>query len=325
MKVYKYRGGDDKTLSRDLDSLIQNSFYAPTVEKLNDPAEAYVDYTEIESIFKKMNATHVSKALDIVVSLRHTMGVYSLSKNPCDELLWAYYANSHQGFCIEYDLERLTLEARVGWTAFDVIYNASPQKLDIDDVLAESEGLIVTNKIIGTKSHRWAHEDELRIVTSQSGINYYAEEAVSGIYFGCRCENKVIDRVRRKLSGKNFTYYQCKFSKNEYKIKIQKLEYNKEIDGELIEYKAPIDNLAIASKVYTKPENIQYHNFLEKAVELVRRDKSCVNIVYADFSVNKFDDKNRPYIYIQYNTSVKTPYNDEITRYFTIQQLQNIE
>ena len=34
-------------------------------------------------------------------------GIYSLSKTAIDELLWAYYANSHQGFCIEYDQEVL--------------------------------------------------------------------------------------------------------------------------------------------------------------------------------------------------------------------------
>lgn len=43
----------------------------------------------------------------------HTIGIYSLSKPkenetfPCNELLWAHYANSHKGFCIEYDLDIL--------------------------------------------------------------------------------------------------------------------------------------------------------------------------------------------------------------------------
>jgi len=35
------------------------------------------------------------------------IGIFSLSKKYDDELLWAHYANSHKGFCIEYDLEIL--------------------------------------------------------------------------------------------------------------------------------------------------------------------------------------------------------------------------
>jgi hypothetical protein len=44
-------------------------------------------------------------SLDFIKKLKIT--VFTPSKTEKDELLWAYYANSHKGFCIEYDLEIL--------------------------------------------------------------------------------------------------------------------------------------------------------------------------------------------------------------------------
>ena len=41
------------------------------------------------------------------LEMRKTVGIYSLSRTPYDELMWSHYGESHEGFCIEYDLERL--------------------------------------------------------------------------------------------------------------------------------------------------------------------------------------------------------------------------
>lgn len=40
MRVYKYRGGDDREIfERDLKSIEKNYFWAPDFSKLNDPCE----------------------------------------------------------------------------------------------------------------------------------------------------------------------------------------------------------------------------------------------------------------------------------------------
>ena len=99
-KAYKYKAnaiiGGEK---RDTVQLFQNVFYAANLRILNDPFEGSAELPE-------------HAAIPIVQAL-YTVGIYSLSKPevnetfPANELLWAHYANSHKGFCIEYDLEVL--------------------------------------------------------------------------------------------------------------------------------------------------------------------------------------------------------------------------
>ena len=66
--------------------------------------------------------------------MRHKVGIYSLSRTPLDELMWAHYGNSHASFCIEYDLDRLILEARTMWDVVDVAYYEDPQTLILHDI-----------------------------------------------------------------------------------------------------------------------------------------------------------------------------------------------
>ena len=42
MRVFKYRGGDENIFSRDLESLVNDTFWSPTRDMLNDPCEGLV-------------------------------------------------------------------------------------------------------------------------------------------------------------------------------------------------------------------------------------------------------------------------------------------
>lgn len=120
MRVFKYRGGTQQIFERDLNSLKEDFFWAPTRDCLNDPCEGLYNKKPldnqldlifsllsnsdpiVESSFKDLKA-----ALERVLDFVNKAGIYSLSKSPHEELLWAHYAYSHTGFCIEYDLEKL--------------------------------------------------------------------------------------------------------------------------------------------------------------------------------------------------------------------------
>ena len=81
MNVYKYRGGSPEILARDLDSLIDNYFWAPTADQLNDPTDTYVNGGNLQAFFKVLGAHEVDKSIDDILKMRHQVGVYSLSKN----------------------------------------------------------------------------------------------------------------------------------------------------------------------------------------------------------------------------------------------------
>ncbi len=167
MRVFKYRGGDDSIFSRDLESLVNDTFWAPTRDMLNDPCEGLVFAdTLFEQIDLTVNllgkgsediansAAVVKASLNDLIEKKDSSGVYSLSQSATDELLWAHYANSHEGFCIEYDLDTLMHFGKNDYFSFDVIYNDCPPKLQIQDMSNLKDRVGFIQKIIGVKSKK---------------------------------------------------------------------------------------------------------------------------------------------------------------------------
>lgn len=228
MKVYKYRYGSQ----RDLESLKQDYFYAPNFLKLNDPYEGmYVDEILSASELHPYLKDSFSRFYEDIKSY----GIYSLSKTAIDELLWAYYANSHQGFCIEYDQEVL-LQIKNIQTYCVMEYGDDLPKLNFNSVFLNNSISKLNKFIFGKKSKRWQHEDEIRIIMDYFGKVEYDFRAVRAIYFGLRMpktqqdlydDNKKLpdklsqvsqEQVMEVLKGRNIKYYQMKFKSNSYEF-----------------------------------------------------------------------------------------------------------
>lgn len=217
MKVYKYRGAGKK-LERDLKSISENYFYAPNAEKLNDPCETLVLSERIQNQTKFIGKIFGSKskdsllslhtALDQFVSSKKDIGIYSLSKTYDDELLWAHYANNHQGFCIEYDFDTLMdKNSFYNFYSFDVEYSSRPPQIDISDI-SSNDNIGLLKKISGTKSHRWSYEKEIRIVTDKYGEHDYNYSAVKAIYFGYKMSKEDKLKIMEQLAGRGLKYFQ---------------------------------------------------------------------------------------------------------------------
>lgn len=154
--VYKYRPGrgpisidsNDKEVEifeRDLQLLANDRIYVPTAKQLNDPTEAIVDdsrlNTGIDFIKQLMrDKSTVFGVEDAYTNFKQhikTVGIYSLSKNPTNELMWAYYANGHNGYAIIFDTDVLcrSLNSDTRFPnlyAFDVKYVESVPSIDIN-------------------------------------------------------------------------------------------------------------------------------------------------------------------------------------------------
>ena len=116
--VYKYRANIEiNGEKRDTMQLTQNIIYASDMRNLNDPFEGSVELPK--------SYEHEHWVTPIMQKL-YSAGIYSLSKPkdgetfPCNELLWAHYANSHKGFCIEYDLEKISSGVTPGFDISNV-------------------------------------------------------------------------------------------------------------------------------------------------------------------------------------------------------------
>ncbi len=228
MKVYKYRGGVN-TLVRDLHSIYKNVFFAPNAKLLNDPCETLIldDNFKLQlNIFSKLikNVPEEPKqnflsAYENVIELRKELGIYSLSKSYDDELLWAHYANSHTGFCIEYDLDILMNENKFyDFYSFDIKYSKKPPQVEFRHLINNKKQIGVLQKLAGVKSKQWKYENEIRIITDKSGIHDYDYRAVTGVYFGFKMPEHNRIQIMSRLRGRGIKYYEILLHDKSYEF-----------------------------------------------------------------------------------------------------------
>lgn len=232
--VYKYRSGDENTFERDLASLERNTFYAPCSEKLNDPCETLVfrDHCDIQvgfinrifNVGANVDIRRLNLAYYNLLSRKNKIGIYALSQTYSDELLWAHYANSHYGFCIEYDLEKLLeVYSSKKLYHFPMKYSRFPPQLSLS--LAISGDLLkVIKNLSGVKSKRWKYEKEYRIVIDNSGYQFYDHKALKAIYFGLRMSKDYKDEVMRRLKGRALKFYQMKQATKSYHFEAELID-----------------------------------------------------------------------------------------------------
>jgi hypothetical protein len=248
--VYKYRGGDKEIFKRDLNSLEENCFFAPSFKMLNDPSETMVFTDKFEKqigLFSKLLSKNskqhlevVKEALANVVNRKNEIGIYSLSKTYKDELLWAHYANSHYGFCIEYDLDILTDTYNGDEIySFPISYSNVPPQIGITEVASSgSDSLSIIKLMAGHKSKRWKEEEEHRLIIDRFGEQAYDFKAVKSIYFGLRIEAENKESIMNRLKGRGINYFQMVQVDKSYNIEAKpindtRLTYLQEIPSEI--------------------------------------------------------------------------------------------
>jgi len=309
IKVYKYRGSDDEDIfERDLSSLENNYFWAPTKDELNDPCEGLFKRKNVNSQFQffekllpqNISLSDVQKSFENILNFSNTSGIYSLSTEPLDELLWAHYGNSHKGFCIEYSLDTLIDFTKMENHKIPVKYQNKPPQLHVTDILNPNNPHKIISKLLGTKSKKWKYEKEIRIVTSQSGKHDYDYRAVTAIYFGLRISEEKEIEIMERLAGRNIKYYKIvlknnyQFMKEEIKDRFPHAEKYKYNIGSISEH--AISPELIAEKYKSLSD------YLYKAAEIVRREPYCNLIEMVEFSFTESTPDN-PIIFVQYKRS----------------------
>jgi hypothetical protein len=228
MRVFKYRGGDEEIFKRDLLAIEKNYFWGSNFNQLNDPCETLISSTKFKNLTKtfvkfisknsEKELEKVHEALDNVVNRGKEIGIYSLSATYNDELLWAHYANSHQGFCIEYDLDLLLESYPTDKVySFPVKYSKNPPEIRVSDV-SDKGGTSLVKKLAGNKSKKWYYEEEYRIITDKSGEHVYNFKAVKAIYFGLRMSEPWKEEMMTCLKGRGIKYYQMYQVKGKYQF-----------------------------------------------------------------------------------------------------------
>ena len=325
--VFKYRS--DKTFFRDLDGLINNYFWAATRDKLNDPFEGMYEGDRLDFEINTINllvkqATkgkvgfdEVKKSIEDLLLFVDKSGIFSLSTSAFEELLWAHYANSHNGYCVKYNLEKLIHFENKRREKIAVRYENKPHSYTLADFLGAKDVSLVLKKLLGIKSKSWTYESEVRLICDPSGKHEYDYRALEAIYFGLGSKKSIRRKVMKTLAGRGIQYFEIKLVNNAYKLIAEPIadiflsspKYNYHI--------SEIEDGAI-NLSFLKPEQLKFSAYITKAAEIVRRDPYCEKVTYADFSLYRGTAES-PVIYVIYENKQNQPIN----KFLTVSQIDN--
>ena len=152
-------------------------------------------------------------------NLRHTTGISCLSESCDSNLMWAHYANSNRGMCVEYNLFEITKQLQ--FTPVPVIYSAEGACLkSIDPENADIEAIRFLISTVSSKSEDWAYEKEWRIIRDNGSCGDAWDSQKHGallpmiepssIILGCKAEGDFEKQVREYCESHKINLFKMK-------------------------------------------------------------------------------------------------------------------
>ena len=250
---------------RDIQTICERQLYAATYRSLNDPFECSVRYRD-DLAKNKAFETKIN-------SLVFNAGIFSMFKSlpnehfPSSETMWTYYANSHSGFCVAYDLDVLESTKSSSFDLVDCIdikyQNNSPI------IFASDSTDIMREKHFGRKSISWKRECEVRLIFQTSGLKKIPQDALIGIYFGLNMPLEDRQQIISGLSDMNVDFFQIETIPNCYKLKATKVDNIANIEIIKAERKPMLDSFTILYKSEAKDRQT-----IEALIKAIRQSLS---------------------------------------------------
>lgn len=210
---------DNRSASHVVEPIAESYLYLPTREKLNDPNEGIFQNqiqagitAFLQGLVGIGERTELTKTLyDLAHQISQSAdnsGVFSLSSNATDELMWAHYAASHCGIAIEYNLDQLTrFCSKQHLHCFAVDYVDEPPRLDMQHLQDNAEKAV--RAMLGHKSPKWSYEEEFRVLLENiHGPIPHDYRAVKSLTFGLKVPDKVRNNIHEATSHKVPRYYE---------------------------------------------------------------------------------------------------------------------
>ena len=146
-----------------------------------------------------------------VDALMQNTGVFSLSEVNDDILMWAHYADSHKGFCIEYSR---TPENILGTEAEPVNYQEELPSLSAFSVVSYNGGSIASLWL--TKSSHWRYEKEWRLLHPEGGKSFNFPCKIAYIIFGLNMSEEKRYTIRQIMKNRGIIFKEALREKNKF-------------------------------------------------------------------------------------------------------------
>lgn len=185
-----------------LDDLSNNTISISRPKVMNDPFDTpLLEWGEY--MRSKNPKPHTDAFIESFNGYRIRSFSISKKKRPIHDLLmWAHYAEGHNGFCVEYDFSQ---EFRNPWISFNYI------NYDSVDL---SKGSLSIKEAFATKSKDWKREHEVRLISYNSDykedhlpISLDDKSSIIAVYLGLKCSEERQKKIQSLLKGKKTKLY----------------------------------------------------------------------------------------------------------------------
>jgi hypothetical protein len=244
--LHKYRALGQPYGRDRLEGIVQGSaLYFPTFASLNDPFDSVFsfDYTAspevIDAHWRRQipegtpgreegiaNAIRMSQAPAAQAHIERELierfssqGVCCFGLKPDDLLMWSYYSEGHSGVCLRFRAAELfdTYCVERGILVPVEYHSSYPTPR-----FYEGGYVYQAQVAIGSKSERWRHEGEWRIVLpEESGVQLFPPRSLDAMIVGCRISPDDEDFVRELARRRGVPVMRAEKIEREYGLNIE--------------------------------------------------------------------------------------------------------
>lgn len=127
-------------------------------------------------------------------------GISCFSSTVDSMLMWAYYADGHKGFCLEFNTEYKPFSK-----IRKVKYKNSIPAIDSNTIVDPSNDLLtIIDACLFVKYRQWSHEREWRVLHEKNRTTYgYLPNALKAIYFGSKIPFTDLEIISLIIKGQH--------------------------------------------------------------------------------------------------------------------------
>ena len=221
------------TLNLSSPTTFNDLFDCPVIELMNNEdevskliREAYLSGVKVACFMKNEKLPYPNENSDDLI--RNDKKNKSDQEEYLNELMWAHYADSHNGICIKYKFpsDVTTGDGTKNYVTYfkDVEYTSNLKKY-------AKQNSINTKDAFFAKGKSWKYENELRFLyynptNSDSHISLPISNCIEAIYFGVKCSDKDKQTVKNILKDRKCISYKYQLIGN----KTEEIKEEKDIE-----------------------------------------------------------------------------------------------
>ena len=239
-------GKDEKVdIEKDpvINDVLNNSLTFSNPDNFNDPMDpiikVWLKNRKKESMGKtekklfKMLSNILGKNLRVACVASSNSDKNGAIQTYCNPLMWAHYANSHKGICVQYDLSDSVFCS----------HNDENHLLKMCGIRYREHKMlndfITIDNALLAKAYCWEYEHEARLMyyvkdnqewRKNGGVSNYVTLPgfpIKAVYMGCRVHQKVESFLKMALAERNIPLYKMAFKKEDLtKMEAQPIKNN---------------------------------------------------------------------------------------------------